>query len=535
MSNFDLPIVSADASPDFTDANTCATWLQELPLINVAPSHGRLLGQLEELNCFDTPASERLKILEMLREPVQFLQGEHTRKFAPRPVPLAKNERDVFTSVVALWDALSHGYQHCLKAIVEGGEISGQAALVCQRVLWCVAQRYTENYKACMQPTADDWRLLHKVYAIAEERDVADDEVPHPLNKGAETTCSETYAHVLLLHLANPNEYPPRQLAYVSRWLDRWARKVLVQLRPPASEYNLPPLAVNLESGAGAAHNPVEPGASTRYLNLDGVAKSVRKRVSMLRKGEAPEALGLGEGLTAASAEQLLVLLYRQWCEDKKSRAAPRKPSSSHAQLTTGIAAMHYFISGEAFMQPNQSRQLSKAERDEIATFGRVSVARADSYGESQGFSLEQWNVLDESLGGMRIERPADGGNGRLLHNQLVAVRPSDASGFTLATVRWLEVSHDFELRTGLRLLPGAPKAIAIRPFGLNAMNEKYVPALSLPELPALKVPATLVIPAGWYKPKRVIEAYSDRAEELMLTGVVERGGDFERVTYGAA
>ena len=83
-----------------------------------------------------------------------------------------------------------------------------------------------------------------------------------------------------------------------------------------------------------------------------------------------------------------------------------------------------------------------------------------------------------------------DGGNGRLLHNQLVAVRPSDASGFTLATVRWLEVSHDFELRTGLRLLPGAPKAIAIRPFGLNAMNEKYVPALSLPELPALKVPA---------------------------------------------
>jgi len=50
MSRFDLPIISPDANPDFTDAKSCAAWLQTVPLINVAPSHSLLLGQIEELD-----------------------------------------------------------------------------------------------------------------------------------------------------------------------------------------------------------------------------------------------------------------------------------------------------------------------------------------------------------------------------------------------------------------------------------------------------------------------------------------------------
>src|ERR1700744_360527 len=95
MSSFDLPLISADARPDFTDARSCAEWLQALPLINVAPSHGRLLGELEELNCYDMPAAERLKVLELMREPVNFVQTEHAKKIVNRAVPLARPERAI--------------------------------------------------------------------------------------------------------------------------------------------------------------------------------------------------------------------------------------------------------------------------------------------------------------------------------------------------------------------------------------------------------------------------------------------------------
>ena len=75
--NFDLPIISPDANPEFADAAACADWLKDLPLINVGPAHGRLLGQLEELNCFGMPPGERIKILEMMLDAVAFVQAEH--------------------------------------------------------------------------------------------------------------------------------------------------------------------------------------------------------------------------------------------------------------------------------------------------------------------------------------------------------------------------------------------------------------------------------------------------------------------------
>ena len=110
MSDFDLPLAAQDAKPDFRDASGCAAWLKELPLINVAPSHGKLLAQLVELNRSDIVPAERLKIAELLREAVVFLQTEQEKKFSNRPVPVLAQEREIFTGVVALWDAFLRGY-----------------------------------------------------------------------------------------------------------------------------------------------------------------------------------------------------------------------------------------------------------------------------------------------------------------------------------------------------------------------------------------------------------------------------------------
>ncbi len=63
---FDLPMISASAKPEFRDTRGCTAWLQTLPLINVGPSHGRLLAELEQLNCCEISPSERLQILELL-------------------------------------------------------------------------------------------------------------------------------------------------------------------------------------------------------------------------------------------------------------------------------------------------------------------------------------------------------------------------------------------------------------------------------------------------------------------------------------
>jgi cyclic-di-GMP-binding protein len=532
---FDLPTISPDAHPEFTDAKDCAAWLQTVPLINVTPSHVRLLGQLEECNCFEVEPTERLRILELLIEPIVFVQIEQAKKYTGRPVPLTKPERDFFLNVVALWDALAQGYLHCLNSIAEGNPaLAGQHGLVCQRALWCAGQRLAEHYRCCQALSGEDWTLLHRLFAIAEDRGVLDKPVPQPTLKARSTSCLRTYVQSLLLHLASdPSEQSLKQMAMVSRWLEGWSQQVRIGRTPPASEPDLVPLAVDIAAERGPVHALLS-GDSVRFVDLVEFAKGIRSRVARLRKGDTPEALGLGDDISAAAAEQLLLVIHRLWCEEPKPRTSTRRAVATKAQLCSGLPAMHYYISGKPFRQPVAQKELTKEQREEIATFGRIATRQDDEHSSLQGFVIEAWTIREESLGGLRIERSEDGGKGRFVQQQLIAVRPADAKSFMLGIVRWLSVSDNFELRIGVRILPGVVQCVAVRATGLNAMAEKYVQALLLPAIPALQSPATLILPVGWYRPKRMVEVYSDKAEQILLTGIVDRGADFERVGIGA-
>jgi hypothetical protein len=79
------------------------------------------------------------------------------------------------------------------------------------------------------------------------------------------------------------------------------------------------------------------------------------------------------------------------------------------------------------------------------------------------------------------------------------------------------------------------PQAVAVKPTGINAAADKYIPALALPEVAALRAPATLILPTGWFRAKRVIEVWRDAPQQVLLTAIIERGADFERVTFEPA
>lgn len=535
MSQFELPKITPEARPECSDAGACEDWLRTVPLINVGPSHNRLLGQTEELNCFEVDTAERLKIIELLVEPIAFVQVEHAKKFAGKPVPLTKQEREIFQNVIALWDSLLQGYLRCLNSIMEGeSAVAGHAALVCQRALWCLGQRMAEHYKCFQQIGSEEWTILHRVFRYAESRGVLGHEVSEPTHKSEKTTCQQTYIAALLIHLAcDPSEQTAKQMSVLRRWLERWAPKVNVRKSHSATEPGLPPVAVDLASSRGPVHETPS-GDSARFLDLGEVSKSIRSRVAQMRKGETPLALGLGEDIAAAAAEQLLLVVHRHWCEQPKTRASARRPVVIAAQLCAGLASMHYHISGKPFRQPGQARELSKEQREEIATFGRVASRQDDEYSLAQGFALEDWTIREESLGGLRIECSRESGKGRYVQHQLIAVRPADAKTYMLGMMRWLQVSDNFELRSGVRVLPGVPRCVAVRATGLNVMSENYIQALLLPPVPALQTQASLILPAGWFRPKRVVEVYTDAPEQILLTGIVDRGSDFERVSFGA-
>ena len=532
MKELELPELSPTAAPEFNDAASAKAWLENVPLANVAAAQHQLLAQMQEFNRYATSGISRLATLEALREAVQFVEIEQARRFTNRALPMAEAESTVFDDTLALWEAMHVGYLRCLVAVIaEETGMRAQGGLVCQRVLAYTGMKMFHYHRAYRQVPTREWRALHDGYARAEALDLAEIAVKDYLNRDVNDTSPRVaYLRALLLGTANPNELSQRQLTFVAYLLERWGEKVEVSKTEPEGE-EIPPLIVDL-AGEVCPERGGPEAAEPRYLDARRLAKSLRNRIGLLRKGESPAKLALGEDCVQPSCEHLLVFLYRQWCQVKQPRGAERKRVSDLAQASQDMAAIHYYISGRVFKQPGEAKELTQQQRDQIATFGRVSTRDEDDYSVVHGFLLEQWHVEDESSQGLKlIRRAADPGK-RYGHGQLIGVKPADSKSFMLGQVRWLVQNDAGDLFGGIRLLPGLPAATAVRPTGLNVLDAKYVQALSLTAVAALNAPPSLVLPSGWFKPRRVIEVYVDGHVRVRLTELIDRGSDYERCAY---
>jgi hypothetical protein len=532
-----LPELSPKAAPEFADAAGCKAWLDHVPLANVATAQHQLLIQLELFNRFPTSASNRLEVMEALREAVNFVQIEQAKRFSNRALPMAESELAVFADTDDLWEQARLGYVRCVEAAANGeAAMRPHAALVCQRALAYSGLKMFHHYRAYREVPPEDWRGLHQVYRAAEALGVDDDPVKDFLNRDVQDTSARVaYARALLMALSNPNELSQRQLTFVAYLLERWGTKLEILKSAVEEDLGVPPLVADL--AGDRCPERLEPGSATRteeprYLDTAKLAKSLRNRVGLLRKGESPAKLALGEDCVQPTCEQLLVFLYRQWCQAKPGRAVERRRAAAVAEAVTEIPAIHYYLSGRAFRQPGEQKELSQKQRDEIATFGRVSTREEDDYSEAQGYALERWHIEDEAAQGLRIVRRAGEPGRRFSHGQLVAVRPGDAKSFMLGQVRWLMAAANGDLQAGVKLLPGLPAATAARQTGLNIRMEKFVQALSLTAVQALNSSPTLVLPVGWFKPERIIEVFVETPLRVRLAALVERGADFERVAY---
>ena len=529
-----LPQLDPTSAPEFVDAEECKAWLEHMPLANVAAAQQQLLAQVRELNRFPTAAQNRFSVLEALREPVNFVQIEQAKRFTNRALPMAQAEAAVFTDTDHLWEEMRLGYVRCLESAMNGdAAMRSQAAVVCQRALAYSGLKMFHHYRAYRQVPGRDWSALHQVYAAADELDVAEEPVKDFLNRDVHDTSPRiAYARALLMGMSNANELGQRQLTFVAYLLERWASKLELSRTPVPEEEGILSLVVDLASERLPARveGAVPAGASLRFLDARKLAKSLRNRVGLLRKGESPAKLALGEDCIQPSCEQMLVFLFRQWCQGKLQRTSDRRPADVSAKTCGDIAAIHYFISGAVFRQPVIQTELTQKQRAELATFGRLST-RADE-AQAQSFVLEDWKLGDESAQGLRLVRPAASPGKRYTHGQLLCARPGNSSTFLLGQIRWLMSAENGDLHAGVRLLPGLPTACAVKPTGLNVQNEKFVPALALAAVPALKAPASVILPAGWFKPKRVIELALESVARVRLIEVIERGLDFERVGY---
>ncbi|MDP1526921.1 MAG: hypothetical protein Q8M20_13995 [Rhodocyclaceae bacterium] len=540
--NFDLPPTDSDQPPAFVDVAPCRAWLAQMPVSNPVQAQAHFLRQLHLLNRYTLDGTTRLAMLEMLRETICFVQDESAKKYAGKPLPLAPPEQAALDSAHGLWQALATGYLRCLEACDSDAGLKGQAALICQRALATRVDNHIDLVRAGMHPAPAHWRLVHRIYAAAEALGVANVAVADALRTDKPQTPMAAYAEQMLLAAANLHELTPRHQTWVMRWARRWAPKLVVQPTPPPFESRALPLCVDLDSNQPPAFKPFA-GAGARFLDTAELRKSLKGRIELLARGapeDTPARLGLGEDCPQPACEELLRRLYPRWVKGGMMRRHDRQGMQGACRFVVGVDAIHYYLSNhQPFKSPGQltSEELRR-QREELATFGRIAERFEDEYSRNHGYQLENWEViedwglLNQSNGGLRLVRPLKQPGGRLAVGQLIAVQHSGASGLVLGVVRWAQIVSE-ELISGVQLYPGKSWPVAVRGTGVMAARESYKPGFVLPAVPALEQPDSIILPPGSFKPERIMEAWTaEGAVNVKLKALLDRGADFEWASY---
>ena len=534
-----LPLEPTDdrANPLFKDATGCAQWLSQLQLTNLQLAHSLLLTQINELNRYPMRGLERLNTLELLRETVGYVQDDYAKKLIAKPLPLNESELMVFGAIVQLWQAMVLGYQRCLQACIAGDKLLAKhGALLCQRCLLYSGLEIFEHLRTGYEFEPRLWHQLNELYAFAEQQNLQSTEVPDPLNgKHPLNSCRSIYVKTLLACHARPAELTRSQLQLLDNWLAQWSNMVTVENSYAVSKGDAQPLAIDLAGEQGLLPvKQVTHCASMRYLATVPLSKLLRVKTILLQQGQTPRQVNLCEHCSNSDCIELLVFLHQCWCEDQRARLGERRPVAQRAQLCYKMEGIYAHISGKPFTQPGRDATLGSVARKQIETFGRVLHDTHKTELTGMGYPLETWNFENESIMGARLTRE-DVLGGRLSYNQLIALRPGDAEAFLLGVTAWTNVTHTGQLQIGVRYLPGAAEPVSIRATGVNlTVSDKHAPAFLLQAVPALKIPASLVIPRDWFSSGRVVEVLHQNAEKqhVKMMFSVEHGVDFERVGF---
>jgi len=527
------PLVGASHGRlEIADKAACQRWLDALPVTNVPFALQHLCSQLDLLASAPVAASERLRVLETLRETVGFVAGEAAKKFTARPLPLETQEAVTWDRVVRLWRAMANGYGACLEACKRSElSLAAQGPLVNAQALVFTARAMFESYRIYRDVEPADWQRLHALYAYAEAQGYTLTPVQDRANaQNAATSCTAAYARALLAQLANPFALSGRQLAFLDRWLDQWAglAGLSAQPLPPSS---VPPLEVDLASDTGPRlAEAMAAGPGARYLDLERLAPALKGLILSLKQGRSPADLGLGADARQPGCESLIMLLYIQWCRAGTARTEGRVSTQDKLQVCLGLHAAHFHVTGRAFRQPGIDLILE--EEEDLRLFGHISERTQRMLASQESAAIETWELVNQSASGFLCMVREPQALTKLAHNQLIALRRPSGRSFFIGTVQWMRFTGEGELRVGLRLFPGAPRALSARPTGPNVgVGMRYDRALLLPEVPAPATPSTLLLPSGWYAPGRVIELFTDRKQLVRLQSLLEKGADYDRCT----
>lgn len=490
-------------------------WIAELPRGNTGETSRLVFEALREVNRLELAWKDRMRFLEHLREPVNYVQQALVRRYSGMALPLPEKTRRIVMLARTLYDEMAIGYKTAIEEMLGGSILTRDNKAL--TILIHRAVRYlSKSMLTCYQtytPLPDNcWFELNALYLHAEHKGIHQAPVHDEYNTlMPESSIARAYKQILLLALSSPYRLRQGEAEAIYAALARWAGHAHV------TPYDAPSAAqalfvVHMDSDQAPDYLAFDNRAcSDELCRLVDTRQLTTVLIDELQRQE--------QGDTSCPLNaKLLSLLIRTWGVAPK-RTFSRNESDASIEVVVGITVLHRILSRELGAPQLSSSQTSSYESREVLDVNKEnardvwnifsSETMRQNYEHYQSLieeqeaheetmptlTVEAWKVRNESAGGYRLAMDP-GNQSKVQVGNLIGLHSrSEKRHWEVGAIRWLRECSDNEVELGVQVLAPQARPLMASHKRTRANPASYQYALLLPEVPAIKQPASLITP----------------------------------------
>ncbi|MET0047553.1 MAG: hypothetical protein ABW066_07210 [Sedimenticola sp.] len=205
-------------------------WVQGLPTGNVGQTAKELYMKLRQMNSVEIPPTDRLHMLVMLDQSLQFVLQTLAEHYLQEPPPLSRRNKSASELVLSLCTLVVQAYKLALNQFHHeslAGRVlhkSGRTDAI-HKVLYYLGQILLRSYQLYHPAPKWLWHEVHGIYSYASEHNLHEKPLENEDPRvGQLQTATSLYKQTLLLSLSGPYRMMRGEVGRVYMALQRWAQ-----------------------------------------------------------------------------------------------------------------------------------------------------------------------------------------------------------------------------------------------------------------------------------------------------------------------
>lgn len=488
-------------------------WIARLPLLNTRESLQQIHDALWEVNRTEIKVTQRLKLLDMYRSPLQVIRRQVETRLTRGAAPLSDADLSLAESFRDCSMEMAYGYKAVILTVAQHRRRRQLAEL---RLSMARAMFYLEQtiYAGALHhqaPPEGIWTEVHTIYQYAAQLGIEDESIKDPITRvRSSTSISLTYRRALLFGLSDPFHQSVPLMGRLVSFLRRHAQDAQLKgySRPPTErcQFVIDPQS-DYPARAYVKQSESEPPHNALLLDTVNLTRSAHEQLKRLTSAEQFD-VELDDEFQDELGRKLLAEVVYAW------GMIPRRDEERTAADAEGVELMVGIDAASRCMNGGQPIELSST--DHAADAGTAGTFRLHQANRQPAPSkIVPGYVVDRAGSGLRVAVQYNAAAvGSLRVGDIVSVREEEDSSWTPGLIRWMRCVED-TIHLGVKMLDRSARPVAVKRVS-KEREERFKEGLAVSTDEGDTRVLQLLTPPGQYGPQRNL--FVDDGRTLLMT-----------------